>query len=723
MDSNFDAIPDLLPETTAPAVHGATPFLSTLPASPRDRRLAFAVIALSTLCFLAAVPFARVPLARIPAFIPAYESALAVNDLISAVLLFGLFMQLRRCSLLALASGYLFDALMIVPHALTFPGVFSGTGLLGAGTQTTAWVYLFWHGGFALFLLAYGLLGRFGTLDARLVARPGRALACAIAGAAALAALLTLAATVGQDLLPVVVQSGNFTIMITKGISPTLLAMIIAPLIVLAGKKPLAVLDIWILVVLFAWVFDVALSAVVSAARFDLAWYAGRAYGLLAASFVLVTLLVETSGLHRSLAAANDALADSARNLGERVHERTRALEQANAALRHEIAERRQTEAHLVQAQKMEAIGNLTGGMAHDFNNMLGVVIGNLDLLCGSGKADPETTELAREALDASLRGAELTRRLLAFARRQSLQPEHIDVNQHVGGIGKLLARTLGEQIEIKFDFAADAWPVIADPAQLEASLANLANNARDAMPKGGRLSIRTANRTLDADYASLHADLSPGDFVMIEVSDTGEGMPPERLNRIFEPFFTTKEPGKGTGLGLSMVFGFMKQSGGHINVYSEPGVGTAFRLYLPRAKEATMTVQPGPAAATRSDRNETILVVEDNAQLRRVVVRQLTELGYAVIEAEDPPHALEALERASHVDLLFTDVVMPGGTTGYELAATVRERWPEIKVVLTSGFPDATIARNGGAASARLLSKPYRRDELGRTVREALQD
>jgi signal transduction histidine kinase len=374
----------------------------------------------------------------------------------------------------------------------------------------------------------------------------------------------------------------------------------------------------------------------------------------------------------------------------------------------------------LVQSQKLEAIGNLTGGMAHDFNNLLGVIIGNLDLLRDRQSGDPEADELSRDALDAALRGADLTRRLLAFARRQPLAPARTDVNELIAGIVKLLERTLGEEIQITLDLSPDTWPVVVDPAQLESSLANLATNARDAMPGGGQLMILTGNRFLDADYAFQHAEVQPGDYAMIEISDTGTGMDPEVASHIFEPFYTTKEQGKGTGLGLSMVFGFIKQSGGHINVYSEVGIGTTFRLYLRRAEiEAEAASIAAPTALVRGA-GETILAVEDNASLRRVVVRQLTELGYRVIEAEDAQAALRVLESET-VDLLFTDVVMPGGTSGYEIARTALTRWPAIKIVLTSGFPEYKLNGNGAAANLRLLSKPYRRDDLSRVVREVL--
>jgi two-component system, chemotaxis family, CheB/CheR fusion protein len=388
-----------------------------------------------------------------------------------------------------------------------------------------------------------------------------------------------------------------------------------------------------------------------------------------------------------------------------------------------EQVERTKLEAQLHQAQKMEAIGNLTGGMAHDFNNMLGVIIGNIDLLRDLKGDDPDIDELTREALDAAFRGADLTRRLLAFARQQPLRPQHVDVNELVSGITRLLRRTIGEDVEISLDLAAELWPVIVDPAQLEASLTNLATNARDAMPDGGHLMIVTGNRTLDADYAAQHAEVLPGGYVMLEVSDAGCGMTPEVMHRIFEPFFTTKSRDKGTGLGLSMVFGFIKQSGGHIGVYSEPGIGTTFRLFLPRMAANVPAVEESVATPLLlHGRGESVLVVEDNAALRRVVTRQLGELGYRVLAAENAAAGLKLLDR-QNVDLLLTDIVMPGGINGRELARRARQRWPEIKIVFTSGFSEARLNGDAGplAACTPLLSKPYRKEDLASAAREAL--
>src|SRR5499427_1031841 len=361
------------------------------------------------------------------------------------------------------------------------------------------------------------------------------------------------------------------------------------------------------------------------------------------------------------------------------------------SAQHREQVERTKLEAQLYQAQKMEAIGNLTGGMAHDVNNMLGVVIGNLDLLRDLKGDDSDIDELTREALDAAFRGADLTRRLLAFARQQPLRPQRVDVNELVSGIARLLRRTLGEDVEISLDLAEELGSVVVDPAQLEASLTNLATNARDAMPEGGRLMIVTGNRTLDADYAAQHTEVVPGRYVMLEVSDTGSGMAPGVIHRIFEPFFTTKSRDKGTGLGLSMVFGFIKQSGGHIGVYSEPGIGTTFRLFLPRVSRDVPAVENCKVVPLAHGKGETVLVVEDNEALRRVVTRQLGELGYRVLAAENAAAGLQLLDQQS-IDLLLTDVVMPGGINGRELARRARQRWPGIRVIFTSGFSEARL-------------------------------
>jgi PAS domain S-box-containing protein len=381
----------------------------------------------------------------------------------------------------------------------------------------------------------------------------------------------------------------------------------------------------------------------------------------------------------------------------------------------------RELEQQLVRSQKMEAIGSLTGGIAHDFNNLLGVIIGNLDLLNGR-PYDVDDKEMLSEALTAAFRGAELTSRLLSFARRQPLQSESTDVNELVSNTVALLRRTLGENIEIVLELTPDLWPAVVDPAQLEAAVTNLATNSRDAMPKGGKLTLRTTNVNLDDAYVEAHDEVQPGAYISLEVRDTGSGIPLEIQTKIFDPFFTTKDVGKGSGLGLSMVFGFVKQSGGHVSVDSEVGRGACFHLFLPRAQRKDALEETALGLIERDQGgHERILVVEDNEQMRRVVLRQLSSLGYDVIEAENAASALDILRR-DKVDLLFTDVVMPGGMSGPDLAHDAATLAPGLKVLFTSGFPSGRDDVDSWLqGDAKLLGKPYRKDELARALRETL--
>ena len=415
-----------------------------------------------------------------------------------------------------------------------------------------------------------------------------------------------------------------------------------------------------------------------------------------------------------------DAVAATMITATAQLRELTEQREHAAEVLRDELTSRRKIELQLVQAQKMEAVGQLTGGLAHDFNNLLAIIIGNLDAVRESCTYDREMAELIGSAVEAALRGAELTRQLLAFARRQSLAPQRCDINATIGAIVRLLSRTLGEDIVIDLQLGTVVWPVMVDVAQLEAAITNLATNARDAMSHGGQLTIVTRNTRLDEDYAQRYDEVAPGDYVLIEVSDCGSGMPPEVLQHIFEPFFTTKEPGRGTGLGLSMVFGFMKQSGGHISAYSELGEGTTFRLYLPPVPDAMASTEPMLLAPPERGQNEMILAVEDSVGLRQILVRQLTSAGYRVLEAGDARLALETIDSGADIDLLLTDIVMPGGMNGHELARIATLRRPDLKTLLTTGFSEVTNG-NGASRPPLILRKPYRKDELLRYVREAL--
>ncbi len=388
-----------------------------------------------------------------------------------------------------------------------------------------------------------------------------------------------------------------------------------------------------------------------------------------------------------------------------------------------DITERRIAERQLAQAQKMEAIGNLTGGMAHDFNNLLAVISLNLESLLDRVDQVEQVREHAARALNASLRGASLISQLLAFARRQPLEPQRISVNTRILAIASLVEHTLGETVHIALDLGTDIWPVNADATRLETAIANLATNARDAMPLGGTLTITTENRSLAAATAPVGQEMEPGDYVMIEVADTGVGMTADISQRIFEPFFTTKGEGQGTGLGLSMVFGFIRQSGGHITVSSVPGNGTAFQLYLPRA-------EGGPVAETEEQLrapphliggSETILLVEDNEAVRLVTSELLGYLGYDVIETDNPHDALEILHSGRSIDLLFSDVVMPGGMDGFALINAAAVLRPKLKALLASGFAEFAGDSVLASANVRILGKPFRQSELASVLREIL--
>ncbi len=386
-----------------------------------------------------------------------------------------------------------------------------------------------------------------------------------------------------------------------------------------------------------------------------------------------------------------------------------------------DITERRQLEEQLRQAVKMEAVGRLAGGIAHDFNNLLTAIIGSADLLLEdldpSSPARDDVTEIRR----AGDRAAQLTHQLLAFSRRQPLTPRVIDVNALVAEMDRLLRRLIGEDIEFRTVLATDLGPVRADAGQLEQVIMNLAVNARDAMPRGGKLTIETANAELDEAYAREHVTVRPGSAVMIAVSDTGTGMDPQTLAHIFEPFFTTKEVGKGTGLGLATVYGIVKQSGGHVWVYSEPGRGTAFKIYLPRVTEAVEGVGAATAPTTLQG-NETILVVENEAPVRELTRRMLEAKGYTVLTAAAPADALALVERhAAPIHLAVTDVVLPG-MDGPELARRLEQAQPGLRVLFVSGYANEAIVHQGVLdPGVAYLPKPFTADALARKVREVI--
>jgi PAS domain S-box-containing protein len=784
--------------------------LSTLPATRRDRTAALVVVCVSAILFAIIVPHAGTPLTPVPAFVASYQSAVAVNDLITAVLLFSQFAVLRSRALLLLASGYLFTAPTALIHALTFPGLFAPNGLLGADVQTTAWVYMIWHGGFPLFALGYALNK---SVDEPKPQYPvGRAILTSALAVALPVGAMTWLVTAGHDLLPVLLSERRYTPTYI-GVVASLCGITLAALVVLLIRRPHSVLDIWLMVALCASIFEIALSALLNVARFDLGFYAGRIYGLCAASTVLAVLLIDnvalqakTSYLLQALRrrssererffsavveSSNDAIItkslDGTITAWNQAAERLFGYSSSEAVGRHirlivpegrrdemydilerigrgesvervetkrlhkdgrevdvsltvsplrsatgeivgasniarDLTEKLAAEAQFRQAQKMDAIGQLTGGVAHDFNNILTVITGTIDILADAVADRPDLVPIAKLIDDAADRGAQLTKHLLAFARKQPLQPRDIEVNSLIVETAKLLRPTIGGQIEVSPKLAADVWPAMVDPSQLSTAILNLALNARDAMPDGGKLVIETRNVHLDEGYASMHNDLTVGDYVMVAVSDTGTGISAENIEKVFDPFFTTKEVGKGTGLGLSMVFGFVKQSGGHIKIYSEVGHGTSVKIYLPRSIGPGQSAEGTTPLAQVAGGNETVLIVEDDALVRKYVIAQIASLGYSTLEAANAGDALKIIDDDVPIDLLFTDIIMPGSMNGRQLADEALRRRPSLKVLFTSGYTENAIVHHGRLdAGVLLLPKPYRKSELAKMIRVAL--
>ena len=915
-----------------------------MPATSRDRSIALAVVGVSAVLFACAVPFAGMPLAQVPGFVASYQSALAINDLITAVLLYSQFVVLRSWGLLLLTSGYLFTAVAAVAHALTFPGLFTPNGLFHAGSQTTVWLYMIWHGGFPLFVLGYALLknqenGQGPRVEGSVVRAALTTVAAVIAAVIAIVWIVTSR----HDLLPTLLSEGRYT-SVMIGVVSSVWLLCLAALFALWRRRPHALIDVWLMVVLCAWLFDIALSAIVNVERYDLGFYLGRIYGLCAASFVLAVLLFDNVALQAQLSGLFTKLSRQAASEREEHSERERLFsavvesshdaiilmgldgtitswnkaaermsgytaaeaignnidivnppeirveprpmrdqvsrgeavehhdtmrlrkdgsrldislvispirsatgevvgasaiarditerKRAERALSQEIEERRRifetsqdlilvtdtkgtfvqvspssmtilayrpdemightavefihpddlestrnemrlarrgrqmrnfetryvhkdghpvtltwmgtwsepvrrhffvgrdltekqaAEAQFRQAQKMEAVGQLTGGIAHDFNNILTVITGTIGILAEAVADRPELEAIAKMIDEAAERGGQLTKHLLAFARKQPLQPREIDINNLVLETVKLLRPTLGEHVQIDPLLADDAWPTLVDPNQLTTAILNLALNARDAMPNGGSLAIETKNTYLDEAYAELNAEVTPGSYVMIAVSDTGGGISPKNLERVFDPFFTTKEVGKGTGLGLSMVYGLVKQSNGHIKIYSEEGHGTSVKMYLPRATGTDATAGEMLALAPAQGGDESILIVEDDALVRKYVVTQIRGLGYATLEASNAVEALAIIDGNAAIDLLFTDVIMPGPMNGRLLVDAALKKRPSLKVLFTSGYTENAIVHHGRLDSGvLLLAKPYRKPELARMIRMALDN
>jgi signal transduction histidine kinase len=451
----------------------------------------------------------------------------------------------------------------------------------------------------------------------------------------------------------------------------------------------------------------------------------GGADGFLVEPIDPAELLATTQGLLR-LRGAEQAVRRMNESLELLIAERTRELTDANRRLEIESAERRKAEEVLWHTQKLEAVGQLTGGIAHDFNNLLAVIVGSMEMIRAAFESGGELPRakilrLLKASETATGRATKLTQQLLAFARRSTFTLDIVTLDEVLVAAEPFLRRALGEANVLELNFAPDLWLCRIDASQFEAAILNLVVNARDAMPDSGRVEITSSNVTVDAAEARRTPELTTGSYVLVTVSDTGTGMEPDIAAHAFEPFFTTKEVGKGTGLGLSQVYGFIKQSGGHVVIDTSPGAGTTFRLYLPRCSEARpQDDSPDGVALTPPTGNETVLVVEDNAEVLELAVTTISDLGYRVLTASDGPSALDIVQGDESIDLLFSDVVMPGGMNGFELINRARAIRTDLKVLVTSGY--ANVHRPGtDRLEVPLLLKPYRRGDLAQCIRMAL--
>lgn len=432
---------------------------------------------------------------------------------------------------------------------------------------------------------------------------------------------------------------------------------------------------------------------------------------------ILVTSFIAGSILWRERHALNILT----KTLEIRVQERTQDLKDTNNTLKEEIKDRKSVEARLVQAQKMEIVGQLTGGVAHDFNNFLAIIQGNAELL--KDVLNEPQQSFIKPILRATEKGSELTQRLLAFSRQQPLQPKTLDISNHISNMALLLKRTLGESISIEVTFEDEIWGALADPNQLENALLNLIVNSRQAMPDGGHLAIHCSNFPLEKNYVKHYPEATLGDYVVISVSDTGIGIPKDLQEHVFEPFFTTKEVGDGSGLGLSMVYGFAKQSGGHVNIYSDVGIGTTIKLFLPRGTPANNLYHPMEKShAALSGNGETVLVVEDNEDVRLLAEKILKSLNYEVVIAENVKSADRILKTNDQIDIILSDVILSGGLNGPEYFEVIQRELPDIKVIFMSGYTgDITLENSSIGNDQVLLSKPFQRHRLARALHDAL--
>ena len=786
---------------------GDQPFPSTALPTRKEWRVALAVVLVSVAIFAVAVPFAGEKLPEYGAFIPIYQSALTLNELITAALLFAQFSILRSRALLVLACGYLFTAGMVAAHALSFPGLFAPGGLMGSGPQTTAWLFMFWHAGFPIAVIAYARMkdSTVGT-PVQFSARDSILYAVGIVCVGVIG--FTLLATSGHGLLPEIMRG---SVKVQSTMLPVLIAicaLTLAALVELWRRPRHTTIDLWLMVTMCVWLFDMALSTVFNRQRFDVGFYAGRLYGLSAATFILIVLLTKTTALYARLSRLLDTeqierrresemrqrIFDTSLDLiivvdrrgtllhvspsseailgyrpaemvgrsgtdflhpddlehtrGEMrqarrgspirifdcryVHKDGRIVplswkgmwsepDQQHYFVGRDMTERINLEQQLRQAQKMEAIGQLTGGIAHDFNNILAVIIGMTELAALSVANDPKLAAMIKQIDEAAERGAQLVKRMLAFARKQPLQAGIVDLNEAVERSVAILERTLGEHIAVESVLGKDLWPALVDPSQLEDAIAQPGRQRARCharrWPSGDRDRQCPSRRGLCGPACRRRRRrLRAGQCHRFRHRHAARGGR-ARLRAVLH-----HQGGRPAAPASASAWSTASSSSRRATSRSTARSATAraCRLYFPRAVQQqpalpadASTTGPAPLPTGR----ETILVVEDDASVRNMTVNSLEGLGYKVREAVDGKSGLEIVREGGPIDLLFTDMIMPNGMSGLELIRAARELRPDLKVLLTSGYSEQFVRPSG----VRLLGKPYRRDKLATAIRAAL--
>jgi signal transduction histidine kinase len=669
--------------------------LASQPAERSQRFAAAATCAVAVVLTAALLPFASRPGPALPGFILINQTALFIAYGLGAWVLFRQFRRGRSLAVCLLAGGGLYTTAIIALQMLSFPGIMAAGRLLGSGPQTTTWLWTFWHVGPPLCALAYGLTLRDGKPrivkpdSERLVAQ--LAMAIGLAAAAAVAVI----ATAGLPWLPYQVTGDDYRALTTSGVGPAVQLLTVAALVMVwrgtTGRR--TVLELWLAVSLVLLVLDNFLT-MTGGARGSVGWYVGRIEALLSAFAILWAYLTEVDAL------------------------RARAEQAAESVIRAEAA--------LRQAQKMEAVGRLTGGIAHDFNNLLMIVSSGFDMIRRRPEDRSRVLKTAEAGLQAVERGSRLTRQLLTFARRQNLRPETVNPNALLLDFEGLARRAVGEAVDLSFDMSPVVHPARIDASEFEAAVLNLIVNARDAVStQNGWIRVSTRNVARQAaDRPDANDTLPPGDYVVIAVADNGAGMDEETRAQAFEPFFTTKEFGRGSGLGLSQVYGFVRAAGGGVEIASMPGQGTTVAMWLPRSVQGQAAASRANGVSSplrRAEAGETVLAVEDEPEVLAAVVESLTDLGYHVLAARDAAEALERLRGSDKIDILFSDIVMPGGMNGVQLAVETSRIRPGMRVVLTSGYTgEALSGEHAVPADVAILTKPYRQHELAERLKIA---